>query len=341
MSPATSPAVPFTSLVDVSSTLAAPCRFLFKLESEQPSGSFKYRGMSKLVETSISAARARGASDIHVFCLSGGNAGLAAACASRSLGVPCTVVLPTTAKQSAMDKLAALGAQVLVHGAHWGEADAHLREVLIPGLPAATEAVYCHPFDDEVLWDGHGTMIDELAQQLQEQGIAPEAVKGVVCSCGGGGLYNGVVAGLRRNKGLTLVPVLVMETNQTPTLHSCVAADKLVTLASITTVSTSLAAPYVAAKTFDNYKLHPTTVALVDDMEAVEATVAYYDTYQELIEPACGATVAVATKRQDLLACFGELGPADVVVFIVCGGSTVSLDTLQAYRAMLEPQGQC
>lgn len=325
-----------TDLVEVTHELDAPCRFLYKKETQQPSGSFKLRGMSKLIDQNI---REAGAGSVEVYTSSGGNAGLAAAYASKQHGVPCTVVLPMTAKKAALDKLEALGATVHVHGAHWGEADSYLKNTIIPAAGPQTRAVYCHPFDDKVLHEGHADMVDEIAEQLESLNVKASKIKGVVCSCGGGGLYNGVVTGLRRHKALENVPVLVIETNQTPTLAETVKADKLIVLSKIDTLSTSLAAPFVAASTFDNYKSHPSTIALVDDLDAVRATVDHYDTFGEIIEPACGATVAISTHYRSLLDSFGALAPEDVVIFIVCGGATVSPETLQQYREILEEKG--
>lgn len=324
-----------TDLVEVSGTLESLCRFLYKKESQQPSGSFKLRGMSKLISEAIANATSLGKT-IHVFSSSGGNAGLAAAYASKYYGVPCTVALPRTSKQAALHKLKILGANVAVYGAHWGEADTYLKEEIMASVPLLVEPVYCHPFDHVTLWDGHGEMVDELVLQLKDLAISTEKVKGIVCSCGGGGLYNGIIAGLSRNEELQEVPVLVIETKQTPTFKSAIEAGEVVTLLKIDTLSTSLAAPFIAQRTFENFHAHKTTVELIDDLEAVDATVGFYDTFNEIIEPACGATVAVSMKRKDLLSAFGDLSSDDVIIFIICGGSTVSPETLQSYREILK-----
>ncbi|KAM9933616.1 hypothetical protein OXX80_006770 [Metschnikowia pulcherrima] len=327
-----------TDLIDVTDNLGpVPCRFLYKKENQQPSGSFKLRGMSHKIFNSVKdASESDALNSVHVYCSSGGNAGLAAAYASKFYAKPCTVVLPKTAKRAAIDKLEDLGAEVIVYGAHWGEADNYLREVIMASAQPSVKTVYCHPFDDEILWEGHAAMADEIAHQLKDMSISIEDVKGIVCSCGGGGLYNGIVTGLKRNIGLEKVPVLVIETVQTPTFKNSVIAGKPSTLTSINTLSTSLASPYVAQRTFDNYHNHATTVELIDDLEAVDATVAFNDVFDEVIEPACGATVAVSMKRQDLLQAFGPLQPKDVVIFIVCGGSTVSPETMDSYRQLIK-----
>lgn len=323
-----------TALVDVGAVLDAPCRFLYKKELQQPSGSFKLRGMSRLVAQSIQDAKQLGKDDVHVFVSSGGNAGIAAAHASRHFDVPCTIALPVTAPEFALNILKSLGAEVVVKGAHWGEADAYLRETVMAAVPSNVFPLYCHPFDNATLWLGHADIIDDLAAQLAQLKVEKSKVKGIVCSCGGGGLYNGIVEGLRRN-GLEKVPVLVMETVQTPSFFNSVEAGHPIVLPSIKTVSNSLGSPYITAQTWQNYNSHPTTVELLDDLDAVEATVDYLDKFGELVEPACGAAVAVSMKKRDLLKCFGPLERDDVVVFVVCGGTTVSPEQLAAFRDMV------
>lgn len=327
-----------THLIDVSDKLNGKCRFLYKLESEQPSGSFKLRGMSKLIAESIKAAKAEG-KEPHIFSSSGGNAGLASAYASKYHNVPCTVVLPVTSQQVSIDKLKSYGAEVVVHGAHWGEADSYLRDTVIGEAPKDVHPVYCHPFDNPVLWDGHGQLVDEIAEQLEEQKIEASKVKGIVLSIGGGGLFNGVCEGLRRNKALSEVPVLAVETYQTPAFGEALKAGKVVTLDKLDTIVNCLAAPAVSATSLENSRNRPTFASQIDDLEAVAGTVDYYDKVGGLVEPACGATVATSIRRQDLLDVFGDLNQDDVVIFIICGGSGVSEESVAQYRELLAAKG--
>lgn len=327
-----------TTLVDVSSKYPGPCRFLFKNELEQPSGSFKLRGMSKLIDSAVEKAKREGLSNVQIYTSSGGNAGIAAAYASRYHNLPCTVVLPVTVKKAALDVLTSLGATLVIHGAHWGEADTYLKEEVMKKDQESRPdliAVYCHPFDNEILWDGHADIIDDLETQLRELEVNPSNVKGIVCSCGGGGLYNGIVTGLKRSAKLSKVPVLVVETNQTPAFYESVDAGKPIVLEKVVTLSSSLGSPYISDKTWEFYKSHSTFVDTLDDLDAAQGTIDYYDDFGVYVEPACGVTVAVAQRKQELLSVFGELGPEDVIVFIVCGGSGVLAQTLASYRELV------
>lgn len=321
-----------TDLIDVLSTLGSPFRILYKRELDQPSGSFKLRGMSELILESLLRAQAEGKSGVHVYTSSGGNAGIAAAYASKHHGVPCTVVLPVLAKQASLDKLHGLGAEVVVHGAHWGEADAYLQKEVIPAAPADVFPIYCHPFDNDTLWSGHAHMVDEIPAQLEKLGFHRGQLKAVVCSVGGGGLYNGIVTGLRRNGWLD-VPVIAVETNQTPTLAESAKAGEMVTLREVRTISTSLGAPYIAQKTWDFFNSHPSHLVLVDDADASSAVVRHFDRFGEIVEPACGASLVLADNCDILTLRLGPLGAGDAVVVIVCGGTGTTAQNVEEFRA--------
>lgn len=336
----TSPAI-VTELAEVTERIDAPCRIFYKKETQQPSGSFKLRGMSQVVLNGLHEARAKGKALVHTFSSSGGNAGLAAAFASASHGVSCTVVLPETSK-GAISKLERLGAKVLVYGSHWGEADAYLRGSIIPSVAESVHAIYCHPFDDATLCQGHASIVDEIVSQIQDSTgkntIEPSLVKGIVCSCGGGGLYSGIVEGLKRHASWAHVPVLVVETSQTACFNQAVKQGQVVHLQKISTLATSLASPYVSQRAFDYYSSHDTRLCTVEDLDAVRATIYHYDTFHEITEPACGATLAVSTNRKDLLTKLGPLSKEDVVIFVECGGSTLSEKDLERYRELGETE---
>lgn len=325
-----------TTFVEVTNKLPTkpPCRVFFKNEFEQPSGSFKLRGMGHLVAVSIENAKKLGKQNVEIFSSSGGNAGLAAAYASKYFGLKCTVVLPESSKPTVIEKLKSLGAKVIVHGKHWGEADSYLTDVVIQQVHRSVYPVYCHPFEDPLLWEGHSKMITEILEEKQLPNF--DKVKGVICSVGGGGLYNGVVEGLKYYKN---IPVLAIETKQAPTFHAAVKEGQVVHLEEVKTLATSLASPYISSKALTNYTDHKTFLAEIDDLDAIRGTIDLYDNFGYLVEPACGASVTPVFHRQDLLKnYFGdeELKPDDIIIVIVCGGSGINNEIISNYRSLLE-----
>src|SRR5689334_2312764 len=114
-----------------------------KLESLQPTGSFKIRGVGRACEEAARAGARRFVSS------SGGNAGLAVAYAGRLLGLPVSVVVPRTTSARMIDRMRSEGASVTVHGDAWDDAHA------IALSMAADGAFYVHPFDMPAVWHGN------------------------------------------------------------------------------------------------------------------------------------------------------------------------------------------
>ncbi len=270
-------------------------RVWLKMEALQPTGSFKLRGVGHACEV----LAARGAR--RLLSSSGGNAGLAVAYAGRRLGLPVTVVVPETTLDRPKALIGRQGAEVVVSGRSWTEANEHLSSLRQP-----TDAVV-HPFDDPLLWDGHASMIDEVAAQ----GPKPDAV---VLAVGGGGLMCGVLQGLAAH-GWHDVPVVAVETEGAASLAAAVAAGRPVPLAAITSIATSLGARQVSDRAYAWTREHPVHSVVVTDAEAVRACLDFADDHRVIVEPACGAALAVAVQRP-----LPVLREAEDLLVVVCGG---------------------
>ncbi|MFG0499050.1 pyridoxal-phosphate dependent enzyme [Pseudomonas sp. YQ_13] len=285
-------------------SLAAGRNIWLKLDALQPCGSFKLRGVGHACEVH----QARGAR--HFVSSSGGNAGLAVAYTGRKLGVPVTVVVPETTTERAKELLHLENAKVVVHGSSWQEANALAQTLVGPN------DAFIHPFDDPLLWAGHASLVDEVA----EAGLKPDAV---VLSVGGGGLLSGVVEGLKRN-GWGDVPVLAVETEGAASLHAAMQAGHSVELERIASVATSLGAKRVADQALMCVQQHPVHSHLVSDRAALEACERFLLDHRVLVEPACGAALAVAYDPK-------ALGALRNVLVVVCGGATATLEQIKAW----------
>jgi L-serine/L-threonine ammonia-lyase len=284
---------------------------LLKMENLQPSGSFKLRGIGEMCQRAVT----KGAS--HLVCPSGGNAGFAAAVAGAALGVRTTILVPHTTLESVRQTIRDIGAEVIVHGKVWDEANEEaLRLCSAPG------AVYVPPFDHPDIWDGNATLIDEV---LVQNGARPTPFDVVICAVGGGGLMCGVLQGLHRN-GLPHVPVIAVETTGAASFHAAVKAGAPVTLETIDTVATSLGASRVAQAAFDWTRRHDVRSVTVTDWQAVDACLRFADDMRALVEPACGAALAVAYQNLPELAQFQR------PLVVVCGGIGVDLAKLESWK---------
>jgi L-serine/L-threonine ammonia-lyase len=276
-----------------------------KLETAQPPGSFKIRGIGFACEEYVRRGAKR------LISSSGGNAGIAVAYAGHRLSVPVVVVVPETTTERAIALMRQEGADVTIHGASWQEANAM-------ALSIVNESdAFLHPFDDPLVWHGHATMIDEVARS----GVKPDVV---VLSVGGGGLLCGVVEGLRRN-GWTNVPVLAVETEGADSFAQSVEMGHPVELAAITSIATSLGARMICDQAFSLSKEHPTRSIVVSDKAAVSACERFLTDHQILVEPACGASLAIVYDDVP------ELEPFRSVLVIVCGGATTTADQLHQW----------
>jgi threonine dehydratase len=152
---------------------------LVKLENLQPTNSYKLRGAVNAVAMLSEADRMRG-----VWTISAGNAGQGIAYAARRAGVHCTVVVIETAPASKIERMRALGAQLIP--VPFATAWKALGDRSFPGV----DGTFVHPFDDHNFIAGHATMGLEILED------APNTVA-VIAGIGGGGLITGVGSALK------------------------------------------------------------------------------------------------------------------------------------------------
>jgi len=269
-------------------------------------------------------------SKVHFYSSSGGNAGLGCVHAARFLGRPATVVVPMSTKPLMIAKIRAAGAQeVLQQGETWQHADNYLRESVMPAAKGrGEEPMYVHPFDHPDVWEGHGTMVEEMKAQLGES-AAPDVI---VCSVGGGGLFNGIMKGVQK-VGWTDTTVLAMETVGADALAKSLEAGKHITIPGITSQATSLGAIRVCDKTWELFtKSKNAKNAVLTDAEAAMGSWRFADDERILVELACGVNVALCYGGRLAKALGRPVKPDDKVVIVVCGGSNITIDMINKYK---------
>jgi L-serine/L-threonine ammonia-lyase len=289
-----------TALIeDHASSRAIGRKVWLKMECFQPTGSFKLRGIGLLCQTSVLAGKR------HLICPSGGNAGLAVAYCAEKFAIRATIVVPTTTPPPTRLALEAFGAQVVVHGGVWDESDALAR-----AMSADDDAVYIPSFDHPLIWEGHGSLISEVAAS----GVKPDVV---VVAVGGGGLFCGIVDGLRR-VGWNDVKIVAVETLGADSLHQSIQAGQLVTLPAITSLAKSLGARRVTGEALKANQEFSVRSVVVTDEEALEAAVSFLRTQRVIVERACGAALSIVLQNHP------ALGDARSVLVVVCGGISVN-----------------
>lgn len=313
---------------------AAGCNIFLKLDNLQPSGSFKSRGIGNMIQRAIALTPR---DDVHFYCASGGNAGLACATSAASLGKRATIVVPFKTPMHMIEKLEVLGAEVIRQGGSIAEADAYLKSQL---LINDANGVYVSPFDHPDIWEGASSIVDEISTQMRMQPGGPREADGIVCNVGGGGLLIGIMDGLDRVYGgyRPQPRVLAVETRGSESLDASIRAGELVTLPSITSICSSLGVARVASRAYEWAKVAAgqLVTTVVDDAEAVMGSVRFLDDARLLVEVACGATISVVYNgqlRQKLGKGLSDAEWAEKnIVLVVCGGSHTTLEALLRYK---------
>jgi L-serine/L-threonine ammonia-lyase len=153
-------------------------------------------------------------------------------------------------------------------------------------------------------------MIDEILEDCPQ-------VDAVVTSVGGGGLLAGILTGLIRHRR-TDCRIIACETRGAASFAAAMAAGHPVRLPRIDTVATSLGAAQVAAWPVQHILHFPHECVVLEDEDAIMGVVRYASDLRQLVEPACGVSLAIAYLDHPAIA------EARDVVVVVCGGVSIS-----------------
>lgn len=265
-----------------------------KLESLQHTGSFKPRGAFNKLLTLTEDERARG-----VAAVSGGNHGLGVAYAARALGLRATLFLPAYASPTKQQRIAMLGAEVILSDTiaeAFERADAHV---------VRTGAAFVHPYADPLVLAGQGTAGLELIEDAGE-------LDALVVAIGGGGLISGVaIAATSMRPGIRVYGV---EPPGAAAMYRAREAGAPVRLEKLESVAAdSLGAPEAAPITLLAVQRHVTDLALVPDEAITEAQRWLWRELNLVTEP--GGATALAAYLIGAVPTDGRVG------VIVCGGN--------------------
>ena len=272
-----------------------PFPLTLKLEFTQHAGSFKARGaFTNLLTRSIPPAG--------VVAASGGNHGVAVACAAQRLGIPATIFVPTVASPAKVARIRAYGAELAIVGDLYADA-LEASEAWI----ARTAALRVHAFDQTETLLGQGTLGMELGEQA--------TVDTVLVPVGGGGLIGGVAAWFAGS-----VKVVGVEPESAPTLTEALKAGRPVDAPAGGIAADSLAPRRVGELMFPIARAHVARVALVSDEAIRRAQEALWSAVRIVAEP--GAAAAFATLLS------GAYTPAagERVGVVVSGGNSTAVD---------------
>jgi threonine dehydratase len=274
-----------------------------KAEIFQRTGSYKIRGPLNKLALLDEDARGRG-----VVCSSAGNHAQGVALAAAMNGIRAVVVMAENATPSKIAATRAYGAEVVLHGTIWDEANEKAKQIVEEqGL------TYVHPFDDLDLIAGQGTLGLEIYEDWPEVDVA-------VVPIGGGGLISGVSLALKsRNPDVRIIGV---ESSGAPAMQRSVEAGRLVTLDEVDCAIDGLKVKRVGERTFEIVSELVEEIVTLPDREIFEAVLWTMSHCKLVVEGAAAAPVAA------LLHGLVHAPPGAKVVCVLSGGN-VDLSQLQ------------
>lgn len=275
--------------------LSSKANIYLKTENLQVTGSFKVRGAYYKISQLTQEQRSAG-----IVACSAGNHAQGVALAATKMGIRSTVCMPDGAPISKVEATKRLGAQVcLVKGAY-DDASRYAHE-----LVEQTGATLIHPFDDEEVIAGQGTIGLEILDQLPQ-------VDAVIVPIGGGGLISGVAFAIKSLR--PDVKVYGVQAENAPSMRNSLEHDQPQTLDTVATFADGIAVKRPGELTYQLVREYVDEVVTVSEDEIAAAILAMMER-QKLVAEGAGA-VSVAAAMFDKLPIEGKN-----VVCLVSGGN--------------------
>ncbi len=250
----------------------------FKREDQQPIYSFKLRGAYNKIVSLNEAERASG-----VITASAGNHAQGVAYSAQHLGIKATIVMPVTTPRIKVNGCIARGANVVLFGDSYSDAETHAREI-----ERETGATFVHPFDDPLVIAGQGTIGLELSTQLPMHNYT------VFVPIGGGGLIAGIAVFLKSiNPGIRIIGV---EPDDADAMTQSLAAGTRVRLDHVGLFVDGVAVKQVGVHTFALVQSYVDEVIRVSADEVCSAIKDVFEDTRSIQEPA-GALAVAGLKR--------------------------------------------
>ena len=275
--------------------IAPECELYLKPENLQITGSFKVRGSAYKIAMLSEEEKAKG-----VIACSAGNHAQGVALAATKNGIKSLICLPDTAPISKVEATKGYGADVcLVEGCY---DDAYKKALELKGSEGYT---FVHPFDDENVIAGQGTIALEILNDLDN-------IDAIVVHLGGGGLISGIAYTVKQIR--PSVKVYGVQATGAPSMYNAVKDGQIECLSSVSTIADGIAVKQPGENTFRYVSEYVDEIALVSDDEVSSAILALIEK-QKMIAEGAGA-VAVAAVMAGKFNLKGKR-----VVAVVSGGN--------------------
>lgn len=255
-------------------------KVFLKPENMQHTGAYKLRGAYYKISTLTEEERAKG-----IITASAGNHAQGVAYAAKEFGCKAIIVMPTVTPLIKVNRTKAYGAEVILHGDVYDDACEKAKQ-----LAEETGCTFVHPFDDEDVITGQGTITMEIIQELP-------TVDYIFAPVGGGGLISGVatLAKMLNPK----IQVIGVEPIEAASMSASLEAGEVVTLDSANTIADGTAVKTVGANALQYVKDNVDMMLTVEDDELIGAFLDMVENHKMVVENSGLLTVA-ALKQLDL-----------------------------------------
>ena len=266
-----------------------------KLDNLQRTGAFKERGALNKLLSLTAEERARG-----VIAASAGNHAQGVAYHAGKLGIRAQIVMPLSTPLIKVSSTRSYGADVILHGANYDEAcEEALRR------SQAGSITFVHPFDDDTVIAGQGTIGLEILQQVPD-------IEAVIVPIGGGGLIGGIACAVKESN--PKVQVFGVQPSRLPSMKVAVAESKPVTLNAATTIADGIAVRRAGERTLPLVQKYVDDIATVEEEEIANAILLLLEREKTLAEGAGAAAIAALVNRKLSLI-------EKKIAVLVCGGN--------------------
>ena len=275
--------------------IAPECELFLKPENLQITGSFKVRGSAYKLAMLSDAEKEKG-----VIACSAGNHAQGVALAASRCGIRSVICLPDTAPISKVEATKSYGAEVCLVEGCYDDAYRRARE-----LQSEHGYTFVHPFDDEYVIAGQGTIALETIHDL-------DGIDAVIVPIGGGGLISGIAYTIKQIR--PSIKVYGVQAAGAPSMYRSIQENSIQCLPSVQTIADGIAVKQPGENTFALVGQYVDDIALVSDDEVSSAILALIERQKMIAEGAGAVSVAAAM--------FGKFPIAGKrVVSIVSGGN--------------------
>ena len=255
-------------------------KVFIKPENLQKTGSFKIRGAYNKISNLTDAEKKRG-----VIASSAGNHAQGVAYGAKESGIKAVIVMPKSTPLIKVESTKQYGAEVILHGDVYDDAYKKAKE-----LEEKEGYVFVHPFNDEDVLDGQGTIALEILEELPETDI-------ILVPIGGGGLISGIACAAKILK--PEIKIIGVEPEGAASAYEAIKENKVVELKEANTIADGTAVKKIGDLNFEYIKKYVDEIITVSDYELMEAFLLLVEKHKIIAENSGILSIAAAKKLKE------------------------------------------